>query len=642
MKKKQLEAILYSAAGIAAMFVLIVGFNIVTGAFKSRIDLTHEKAYTLSEGTKAILRKLDTPVKIRFYATQVENATPETVFLKNYAQQVEDLLDELKQQSGGKLIIEKYNPQPDSDAEDSAKLDGVEGQGLPPYGENYFLGLSISMLDEKASIPFLSPTREKLLEYDIVRAISQVGTPEKPVVGVMSALPVFGMPMNPMMMRMGQQGQDPWVFVSELKRDFSVKEVTMAVDKIDDEIKVLVVIYPKEISDAAQYAIDQFVLRGGKLVAFVDPLSIADNRTPGMNPLQQATSSGATLDKLLKAWGVEFDMTKVVSDMTFKTRINRGGPQGEEAASVLSLNKEAVGAEDVLTSQIDNLLFAYSGVFTGTPKEGLNQTVLLKTSQNSDLSDKIMAEYGGAKEFKPSGKEYPLAIRLAGKFKTAFPDGKPGTAAEEKKDGDPKKEGDEKKEEPKTNNSLKESTSDGIVILVGDSDWVYDPVCVQVQNMLGQKIIIPQNGNLNLAQSMVEQLAGDSNLIAVRSRATLNRPFTVVKKMEEKAQGEYRNKIKELEAKLSETQQKLNQLQTTKDKDQRFILSPEQQHELSKFRQTEAQAKKDLKEVRKSLRREIVSLENRLKWINIAGMPLAVVVCGVALAMNRRKKTAAK
>src|SRR5688572_11146276 len=171
MKKKQLEAILYSAAGIAAMFVLIVGFNIVTGVLKTRIDLTHEKAYTLSEGTKAILRKLDTPVKIRFYATQVENATPETVFLRNYAQQVEDLLDEIKQQAGGKLIIEKYNPQPDSDAEDSARLDGVEGQSLPPYGENYYLGLSISMLDEKTAIPFLSPTREKLLEYDIMRAI---------------------------------------------------------------------------------------------------------------------------------------------------------------------------------------------------------------------------------------------------------------------------------------------------------------------------------------------------------------------------------------------------------------------------------------------------------------------------------------
>jgi gliding motility-associatede transport system auxiliary component len=642
MKKKQLEAILYSAAGIVAMFVLIVGFNIVTGVIKTRIDLTQERAYTLSEGTKAILRKLDTPVKIRFYSTQVENATPETVFLRNYAQQVEDLLDELKQRAGGKLIIEKYNPQPDSDAEDSARLDGIEGQGLPPYGENYYLGLSISMLDEKAAIPFLSPTGEKLLEYDIIRKVSQVITPEKPVVGVMSALPVFGMPMNPMMMRMGQQGQDPWVFVSELKQDFTVKEVSMAVDKIDDDIKVLVVIYPKEISETAQYAIDQFVLRGGKLVAFVDPLSIADNRTPGMNPLQQATSSGATMDKLLKAWGVEFDMAKVVSDMTFKTRINRGGPQGEEAPSVLSLNKEAIGADDVLTSQLDNLLFAYSGVFTGTPKEGLKQTVLLKTTQNSDLTDKIMAQYGGAKEFKPSGKEYPLAIRLTGKFKTAFPEGKPGTPAEEKKDGDEKKEGEEKKEASKTGASLKESTTDGVVILAGDSDWVYDPVCVQVQNIFGQKIIMRQNGNLDLAQSMVEQLAGDSNLIAVRSRATLNRPFTVVKKMEEKAQGEYRNKIKELETKLSETQQKLNQLQATKDKDQRFILSPEQQQELAKFRQTEAQAKKELKAVRKNLRQDIDSLENWLKVVNIAGMPVAVIVCGVALAMNRRKKTAAK
>ena len=180
------------------------------------------------------------------------------------------------------------------------------------------------------------------------------------------------------------------------------------------------------------------------------------------------------------------------------------------------------------------------------------------------------------------------------------------------------------------------------MILVGDSDMIFDPVCVQVQNIFGQKIIIPQNGNLNLAQSMVEQLAGDSNLIGVRSRATLNRPFTVVKRMEEKAQESYRSKIKELEASLSETQQKLNELQRTKEKGQRFILSPEQQQELARFRQKEAEAKKELKQVRKNLRRDVDSMENRLKWINIAAMPVVVSLTGITLAVYKRKRTAAK
>src|SRR5947207_573426 len=641
MKSKQFETILYSTVGVAVMFLLLSGFNVVTAALKQRIDLTKEKAFTLSAGTKAILKKIDTPVKIRFYCTRAENATPETVFLLNYAQQVEDLLDEFKQYAGSKLTIQKFNPLPDSDAEDSAKLDGIEGQVVSADGEPFYLGLAVNMLDETVPMPFLSPTRERMLEYDVARAISQAITPQKPVVGLMSALPVLG-EFNPMMMRMGQRGQEPWIVVNELKRDFTVKEVALGVDKIDDDIKVLVVIYPRDISDGAQYAIDQFILRGGKLVAFLDPLSIADNRNSNpSNPLQGAMASGATLDKLLKAWGIEFDVSKAVADMTYKTNIRGQDGRPQAAAAVLSLTKDAMNTDDVLTSQLDNLLLPYPGVFTGTPAAGLKETVLLKTSKNSQLIDKIIAQFGGGeKDFKASDKEYALAIRLTGRFKTAFPDGKPGEKPGEKKDEVEKKE--DKKPDTKADNSLKESTTDGVVILVGDSDMIFDPVCVQVQNVFGQKIVIPQNGNLNLAQSMVEQLAGDSNLIGVRSRATLNRPFTVVKKMEERAQESYRSKIKELEASLSETQQKLNELQRTKEKGQRFILSPEQQQEVAKFRQKEADAKKELKQVRKNLRQDVDSLENRLKWVNIAAMPLIVSVSGIALAAYKRKRTAAK
>src|SRR5205809_1904049 len=451
MKSKQLETILYSTVGVAVMFLLLSGFNVVTAALKQRIDLTKEKAFTLSAGTKAILKKIDTPVKIRFYCTRAENATPETVFLRNYAQQVEDLLDEFKQYAGSKLTIQKFNPLPDSDAEDSAKLDGVEGQVVSAEGEPFYLGLAINMLDETVALPFLSPTRERMLEYDVARAISQVITPQKPVVGVMSALPVFG-EFNPMMMRMGQRGQEPWIVINELKRDFTVKEVSLGVDKIDEDIKVLVVIYPREISDGAQYAIDQFVLRGGKVVAFLDPLSIADNRSSNpSNPLQGAMASGATLDKLLKAWGIEFDVSKAVADMRFKTNIRGQDGRPQEAAAVLSLTREAMNAEDVLTSQMDNLLLPYPGVFTGTPAAGLKETVLLKTSKNSQLIDKIMAHFGGGEmEFKSSDKEYALAVRLTGKFKTAYPEGKPGEKSAAKTEDEKKEE--DKKPETKPDN----------------------------------------------------------------------------------------------------------------------------------------------------------------------------------------------
>src|SRR5512137_1744251 len=310
MQKKSIQTILYSTAGVVVMLAILVAFNFIAGAARTRLDLTQEKAYTLSAGTRAILKKLDTPVTIRFYCTQSEAATPETVFLKGYARKVEDLLAEYKQVAGGRLKIEKYDPQPDSDAEDSARLDGIEAQPLPG-ADRFYLGLAVKCADQVQSIPFLAPNRERLLEYDLARAIVRVENPEKPVIGLMSPLPVFGMPSNPMMQQMGQQGSQPWTIVNELKNDFTVKRVGMDVDKIDDDIKLLVVIAPKDITDKAQYAIDQFIMRGGKLVAFLDAQCLADQRQQ-QNPMMAQMGGGSSLDKLLKAWGIQFDSGKVV------------------------------------------------------------------------------------------------------------------------------------------------------------------------------------------------------------------------------------------------------------------------------------------------------------------------------------------
>jgi ABC-type uncharacterized transport system involved in gliding motility auxiliary subunit len=633
MKKKQFETLLYSVVGVAAMFVILVAANLVFGAFKSRVDLTAENLYTLSPGTKKILAKLDGPVEIRFYVTEGEKDMP--LHLKSYAQRVEDLLSEYKQHSKGNIEVRKLNPKPDSDQEDSARLDGVEPQQLP-NGEHLYLGVAINYAEAKSALPFLSPERERLLEYDISRAITRVITPTRPVVGVMTALPMFGNPMNPMMARMGQQPQDPWVVVSELQRDFTVRQVQMDVDKIEDDIKVLVVAHPKEISDKAQYAIDQFILRGGRLIAFLDGQAIMDQSKNPQNPMMPNFNANSSLEKLLKAWGVQFDTTKVAADMNFATRFQRQNRQ-ETAPAVLSLNPTGINKEDTVTEQLDNLLIPFAGVFSGTPVEGLKQEVLLKTTPKSQLVEGFMAQMGGdqiLKDFKESGTSYPLAVRLKGKFKTAFPDGKP----KETKPDDDKK--DEKKDEAKPEDSLKEGKAENAVILIGDVDMLSDNFSVQIQNFFGQKIIIPRNSNLTFLQNMVEQMSGDENLIAMRSRATLNRPFTVVQEMQAQADERFRAKIKELEGSLQETQKKLNELQAArKDQgQQRTILSTEQQAELQKFRTKEADAKRELKEVRKDLRREIDSLENRLKWTNIAGMPALVTAFGIGLALFKRQR----
>ena len=635
MKKKGLQTYLYSGVGLVAMFVILVAVNWIASHAKARLDLTEERAYTLSKGTRNILAKLDTPVQIRFYWTRGDNRMP--VFLKNYAQEVEDLLDEYRQASKGQIEIQKLDPQPDSDAEDSAKLDGIEPRTLSLGAEPIYLGLSVTMLDQKETIPFLDPQAARLLEYEISRAIARVMSTERPTLGLMTSLPMAGQ-MNPMMQR-GGRGQQPWFFYTQLKRNFNVKDIELTADSIPDDVKVLVVVHPKGITDAAQYAIDQFVLRGGKLVVFLDPLAALDATQQQPNSMMPPASS-SSLEKVLKAWGLSFDATKVVADLNYMTRLQQG-----RSPAVLSLNENAVNKDDVVTSGADNLLLPFAGAFTGTPADGVKQTVLLESSKNSQLIEPMMAQMGGESlitNFAPSGTEYPLAVRLTGRFKSAFPDGKPAaTPSPTPSPGAPTPTPTSTAAAP----ALKESSVDGAVILVGDTDFLQDQLAVDegINPFGGQRVVMPRNANVAFAEGAIEQLAGDSNLIAVRSRASRERPFTVVREMQADAEANYRSKIKELEASLADAQRKLNELQRARggEQGQRFVLSPEQQAEIANFRRKEAEVKKALKEERKRLRADIDSLENRIKWVNIAGMPLVVIAVGVLLAVKRRRMQAA-
>ncbi|HEY3897770.1 MAG TPA: Gldg family protein [Chthoniobacter sp.] len=625
MKKQGLETWLYSALGLAALFLVIVALNAAAGRAKTRIDLTAEHAYTLSPGTRAILAKLDTPVQIRFYCTRGDSTMP--VALKTYAQQVEDLLDEYRQASKGLVDIQKLDPAPDSDAEDSAKLDGVEGQRRLD-GEPIYLGLSVSMLDQKEVLPFLAPDRERLLEYDISHAITRVAAADKPVVGVMSPLPVAGMRVDPRKPR--QRAQPAWTLYSQLEEDFTVKTVDMEADQIPGDVRVLLLIHPKEISDRTQYAIDQFLLRGGKLMAFLDPQCLLD-------PASKEGPSSSNLEKLLKAWGLAFESNKIVADLDYVTPTRQG-----RQPLALTLNENAVNKDDVLTSNSDHLILLFAGAFQGTPAEGLKETVLLKSSPNSQLIDSARAQADGGniiRDFARSGTEYPLALRLTGKFKTAFPNGKPKAPELPAMPG-------EKKPDAPAAAGLKVSTTETAVILVGDADFIQDRLAVQetVSPFGGQRMVTPANGNLAFVLGAIDQLAGDDNLVAMRGRASRARQFTVVKELQAKAEAAYQNKIKELETSLTETRGKLGELRHATDENggQKFILSPEQQAEIANFRVKETEVKQQLKGERKKLRADIDSLENRIKWLNIGLMPAMVAVGGAGLAAVRHRRRAAR
>src|SRR5882672_6968794 len=611
---RRTENLLYSAGGLVAAALILVLLNLVLGAVRGRVDLTQGKLYTLSEGTRAVLVKLESPVKIRLYFSQNEIPLP----IKAYGRRVEDLLAEFRQAGRGKVTVEKLDPQPDSDAEDSATLEGVEAQ-VTPSGDKFYLGASISYADQKIALPALALDREPLLEYDLTRAIARATTTAKPVVGVMSALPVFGMPPSQFT---GGQPMEAQVFISELRRDYTVKRVSLDADRIDDDVKVLVVIHPRGISDKAQYALDQFVLRGGKLIAFLDPAAYFDQMGQ-MGGMGGGTPS--SLDKLLKAWGLAFDSGKVVLDMRYLT-----GAGARTLPTLLSLNDSAFAPNDIATARLGSLLMPFAGVFTGKPAEGLSETVLMKTSGYSQLVDSFAATAQGdaaVRGFKPSGTEYALALRLTGKFKTAFPDGRP-------------KADDKAKPLPSKAESapLKVSAADNAVVLVGDSDFINDGAAVQIQEIFGQRIVIPRNGNIAFAQALVDQFAGDPDLIKLRSRASAARPFIRIRDMEAKAQQAYLGKIKELEDNLGQTQQKLNALQKGRGAGAGAILTAEQQVELENFRRRAAETRLALKEVRRELRSESEALQFWTKVVNIALMPLLVAIAGIAFAALRRRR----
>jgi ABC-type uncharacterized transport system involved in gliding motility auxiliary subunit len=636
MQKKGLQTFLYSTAGVVGLAIILIAANYLLSSARGRIDLTDGKVFTLSEGTRAILGKLESPVKIRFYYTQGE-ATP--VALKTFAQRVEDLLSEFRSASNGKVTVEKYNPLPDSDAEEAANVDGIEGQQLNT-GEKFYLGLSVGQFDDKVAIPVLTPERERLLEYDLTRAVARVSTAKKPVVGVMSAVPVFGRGLSPLAMQEQKGLTEPWVLISELKRDFDLKEVSLTTEKIDPDVKVLLVIHPRDVSEATQYAIDQFIMRGGKLIAFMDPYMYFDQQRDMQNPLGGTQAGQSSLYALLKAWGLDMDMTKVIADLTYASG---AGPR--LLPTLLNLTGTALNSEDPVTSQVGTLLYAFGGNFKGKPVEGLNMTVLAKSSANNMPVDLIIATLTGepsTKGFQPTNAEQPLAIRLSGKFKSAFPEGKPKDPfADMKKD---KEKPDEAKKPETVEPHIKDAKEENTVVLVADADMLTDNAAVDIQDVFGQRVIVPRNGNLNLAQSLVEQLASDQNLIGLRSRAAFTRPLIVVKNMEAKAQEAYLGKIKELEDDLQETQKKLEDIQKRrgdKDKSASVVLSPEQQVEVDKFRQRSTATKKDLKELRRNLRQDADALEFWTKVVNIGAIPLAIIVIGGLVAITRKRRVAA-
>jgi ABC-type uncharacterized transport system involved in gliding motility auxiliary subunit len=614
---KTRNTVLFSAAGLIVLLLVLIAFNYLASTSAVRVDLTEGKLYTLSDGTRRILGRLETPVKLKLYLSQGE-AMP--LPMRSFAKRVEDMVDEFRAVAGDKLLVERYNPKPDSDEEDAAQLDGVEPQQLAS-GDVFYLGIAVTQLDRKQSIPSVSPRRERLLEYDLARAIARVGSTTRPKVGVMAGPPVLGASFNPMT----RQAAEPWVLATELKRDFDVAQIPLGVSEIPKDIDVLLVIHPRNIQPRAEYALDQYILRGGKLIAFVDPYGYFDAQpgVPGMPPVGTSSS----LPTLFKAWGVTLPDNKLIADMEYRSGVGQ-----RETPTVLSLNRTAFSRDDVVTSQIESVLYPWGGAFEVKPAEGLKVQTLIHSSTNSMMVDSAKATTSGDDAFKgflPDGSAKPLAIRLSGVFKSAFAEGPPA---------DPAAKDDQPAPKPGTPHRA-QAEKESAVLLIADMDLLADPAAVDVQELFGQKIIVPSNGNLALALGMVEQFASGDELISLRSRAAAFRPLTVVRALEAEAAKQYFGKIGALEQDLQKTSEKLQALQGGKGSaGSGQILTAEQQAELERFRKSVAQTRKELKAVRKNLRKDSEALAFWTKVVNIALPPLIVALVGIGVAVLRRRR----
>lgn len=620
--------------GVAALITIALLANwlvLLTPKASRGIDFTEKNIHTLSDGTKAILSELDTPVVIRYYATRSSDFMPEE--MKLHMRRVDDLLKEYSSLSGGSLRIEHLDPEPDTEAEDAANLDGITGTRI--NDQNLYFGLAVSCIDQTRVIPFLDPNEETMLEYELSSRIAEVSATNKPKLGVMSGISIKGSPGNPMM---GQQPSPPWVIHQQLQKSFDLVDIPMVNPVIDPEqINALLVFHPAGISPATEYAIDQYLLQGGTVIACVDPYSVTSQMMGGGNPMMGMPAS-SNLPTLFKAWGLEFESAMALADPAHMTRFadNRVG------LAVLNLPNEAMPQKDsVITRDIDSIILFLPGGITKTEKCELGFEVLVRSSGRAGFVDAMKASRleTRSRDINPAGRQFPLVSRLHGKFPTAFPDGKPPISpapGEEAKD-----EQTEEKEAEK-DESLKSATAAGNVFIIADTDAFYDQFAFSVRQMGGMRMAAPSNGNSSLLLNILDHSVGSKHLIGSRSRAAVRRPFTVIQELEDDFNKEVGARIEELEIERRETQQKINDLQVQRSRGNQVFLSPEQEAELVKWRTEQVKYAKQIRDLQKGLRRKKDELTGRITLLNVAIMPSIVILIGLTLMFQRRSATRAR
>lgn len=609
---------------LLALALLFIGLTILFGNLLRgwRIDLTQNGLYSTAPGTERILKGLKEPVNLYFfYSEKAANGIPD---VKTYGNRVRDLLQELVARSNGNLRLSIIDPQPFSDEEDRATELGVRGAPVGSEGNNLYFGLAgTNSTDGHQAIEFFDPRKEEFLEYDVMKLIYQLSTPKKPVVGWMTSIPMGG-GFN---QQTGERSESP-VMYTQAQELFDVKPIATTATSIEADVDVLVIVHPKGLSPATQFAIDQYAMRGGRILMFVDPVAEADNAgADPSNPMaQMQANKSSDPGPLLKAWGVDFNPQEVVGDLGHALQVAlRQGEQPVRHLGILGLDESTFNKKDVVDAGLNTVNVASIGHLS--PEKGLqvatadkgcdakvaqpcfeslitssDQAGIIPAQRFAMLFDPSQLREG----FKPTGQKYTLAARLSGNVKSAFPNGAPAGVTV-------------------SGAVLKESAKPLNLIVIADTDLLQDFMWVRSQNFFGQRVASAIANNGDLVANAMDNLGGSSDLISVRGRATFTRPFDRVEALRRNAEDRFRVQEQQLEEELKTTEEKLTQMQSRRDDKSSMILSPEQEQELDRFKQEQVRIRKSLRDVRLHLNEDIQALRRNLLILNIVVLPLLFV-----------------
>jgi ABC-type uncharacterized transport system involved in gliding motility auxiliary subunit len=623
---------------LACIGLMLVAVNIIAGRFlTARLDLTGERLYTLSRGTRQTLARIDEPITLRFYySSRLGDAVPAYGV---YAQRVRELLDEYVAAAKGKLRLEIHNPQPFSDVEDRAVAFGLQAVPLDQQGEQVFFGLAgTNSTDDQQIVAFFAPERERLLEYDLTRLVHNLAVPKRTVVGLISSLPLEG----DMMAAMRGRPVRPLAIIDQLRQLDRLETIGADLEAVPPDIDVLMLVHPQNLPDKTLFAIDQFVLKGGKALVFVDPYSElqAGERT------QPGAPADSDLAPLFKKWGLRLLPNTVAGDRqnAMRVAVSAGGGRAQALDYIawLKLRGSDINHDDVITADLKQLAMGSAGILE--PVEGATTRLepLVTTSPDATKIpvDKVapLPDVAGLLTgFKSDHTRYTLAARISGPVETAFPNGPPKPAVA--KPDEPAKPDDPPKPADTTPPSdfLRQSVQPINVVVVADTDMLDDRFWADTRDFFGRRVTVPFANNADFVANAVEVLAGGEDLIDLRSRGSSARPFTVVDDIQRAADERYAAEQRALQDKLKQTQQKLREL-TGNDPANPAALSPEQTQTIDEFRAEMVATRQQLRAVQAALRQDIEWLKAVLEFCDIALVPILVAVAAVVLGGLRLRR----